>query len=86
MKTLILMMIAVGGDNVDHLNSAGFQLSITPMRYESMAACNDDKGIVARRVLAWVKQFERDEYRLNDGNISVKADCEEVDRQTGKVL
>lgn len=86
MKTLILMMIAVSCDNVNHLNSAGFQLSIAPVRYESMADCNNDKGIVSRRVTAWVKQFERDEYRLPNGKISVRAECEELDRETGERL
>lgn len=86
MKTLILMMIAVSGDNVNHLNSGGFQLSIAPMRYESMADCNKEKSIVARRVMAWVKQYEHDEDRLRGGKLSVKAECEELDRETGDRL
>ena len=86
MKTLVLMMLAVSGDNVGHLNSAGVQLSITPMRYESLEDCNEDKPLVERRVTAWVRRLEIDNRRLGRGEITVRAACEVISRETGQPL
>jgi hypothetical protein len=37
------MMLSVVGNNVSHLNSEGFQIQVSPIRYETMAACEEER-------------------------------------------
>jgi hypothetical protein len=57
--TVVLLLLTIFGDNHEHLNSPGVQLSVSPIRYESLKQCENEKDTVLRAVQRQVNTTNR---------------------------
>ena len=77
MKSLVFLVLTVFGDNVEHVNSNGWQIGISYTQFTDMETCEAARPMLQANAEARIRVLLKDEW-LGKPQVNISSACIEL--------